>query len=60
MLVSLDAVQTSLGEPFFDIFHVVVVALRCREDIESIVQLHIEGEVGIIREGKLFGDRTKA
>ena len=49
-----DTSESSILEPFFDFFNVVVVALRCGEDIESIIQLHVEGEIRIVSEGEFI------
>lgn len=55
MFVSTDTLQFRDGKPLFDFLFVVVVALGGGQDVEGVIELHIEWEVGVIGERKLFG-----
>lgn len=54
MFEGLDIFQVPILEPGFDFFEGVVIALGCREDIEGIIEFHIEREICVVGEGKFF------
>ena len=60
MFVSADSIEAGAPEPLLDLLSVVVVAFRGRKDIEGVVQLHIEREMGIIGEGEFLRERCQS
>ena len=52
VFVSANSIEVGAPEPLLDFLAIVVVALRGREDIEGVIQFHIEGKIFIVREGK--------
>ena len=55
MFKSFDVIELGSFKPVSDLLYVVVVTLRGSQDIKGIIELHIEGKIGVVREGYFFG-----
>lgn len=54
MFVGFNFFERSIIEPIFNFFYVIIITFGSGEDIESIIELHVEGEMAIVGKGKLL------
>ena len=47
MFVGFNFFERSIIEPIFNFFYVIIITFGSGEDIESIIELHVEGEMAI-------------